>query len=96
MTKIRPLGDKIVVKVIDETEQTSGGIFIPDSAREKPQKAEVVAVGPGELKEDKRIELDVKIGDIVLFSKYGGTDIKLDGTELKILSQKDVLGIIEA
>lgn len=96
MTKIRPLGDKIVVKVIDETEQTSGGIFIPDSAREKPQKAEVVAVGPGELKEDKRIELDVKVGDIVLFSKYGGTDIKLDGTELKILSQKDVLGIIEA
>ena len=68
MTKIRPLGDKIVVKIVDETEQTSGGIFIPDSAREKPQKAEVVAVGPGEKKEDKTIELDVKVGEIILFS----------------------------
>ncbi|MDD3150594.1 MAG: co-chaperone GroES [Candidatus Gastranaerophilales bacterium] len=95
MAKIRPLGDKIVAKLINETEQTSGGIFIPDSAREKPQKAEVVAVGPGEKKDDKRIELDVKVGDTILFAKYGGTEIKLDGEEYKILCEKDVLGIIE-
>ena len=92
---IKPLGDKIVVKVIEETETTPGGIFIPDTAREKPQKGEVLAAGPGKLLEDgKREEMEVKIGDTVLFTKYGGTDIKIESQEYKILSVRDVLGII--
>ncbi len=93
---IRPLMDKLVIKVIDDTEQTSGGIFIPDSAKEKPQKGEVIAVGPGKLLEDgKREEMDVKVGEIVLYAKYAGTDIKLNDQMLKILSVKDVLGVLE-
>lgn len=94
--KIRPLADKIVVKLIDEAQQSSGGIFIPDSAREKPQKAEVLAVGPGRvLDSGVREEMEVKVGDIVLFAKYGGNDIKIDNVEYKILSVRDLLGIIE-
>jgi chaperonin GroES len=94
--KIRPLSDKIVVKVIDEAQQSSGGIFIPDSAKEKPQKGEVLAVGPGKvLDSGAKEEMEVKVGDIVLFAKYGGSDIKIDREEYKILSVKDVLGIIE-
>jgi chaperonin GroES len=94
--KIRPLADKIVVKIIEETQQTTGGIFIPDSAREKPQRAEVLAVGPGKvLDSGAREEMDVKVGDIVLFAKYGGNDIKIENVEYKILSVKDILGIIE-
>ncbi|MDD3420223.1 MAG: co-chaperone GroES [Candidatus Gastranaerophilales bacterium] len=94
--KIRPLSDKIVVKVIDEAQQSSGGIFIPDSAREKSQKGEVLAVGPGKvLDSGAKEEMEVKVGDIVLFAKYGGSDIKIDREEYKILSVKDVLGIIE-
>ncbi len=93
---IRPLSDRLVIKVIDDTEQTSGGIFIPDSAKEKPQKGEVVAVGPGKTLEDgKREEMEVKVGDIVLFAKYAGTDVKLNDEMLKILSVKDVLGVLE-
>ncbi len=92
---IKPLSDRIVIKVIDDTEQTSGGIFIPDSAKEKPQKGEVVAVGPGKTLDDgKKEEMEVKVGDIVLFAKYSGTDIKLNDENLKILSVKDVLGIL--
>lgn len=94
---IRPLSDRLVIKVIDDTEQTSGGIFIPDSAKEKPQKGEVIAVGPGKALEDgKRDEMEVKVGDIVLFAKYAGTDVKLNDEMLKILSEKDVLGVLEA
>jgi chaperonin GroES len=94
--KIKPLGDKVVVKLINEAETTPGGIFIPDTAREKPQKGEIVAVGPGKLQENgNREEMDVKIGDMVLFTKYGGTDIKFGQTEYKILSIRDLLGIIE-
>lgn len=94
--KIRPLSDKIVVKVIDEAQQSSGGIFIPDSAREKSQKGEVLAVGPGKvLDSGTKEEMEVKVGDVVLFAKYGGSDIKIDREEYKILSVKDVLGIIE-
>ena len=75
---IRPLGDKIVIKVIEDTEQTSGGIFIPDSAKEKPQKGEVVAVGPGKTLDDgKKEEMEVKVGEKVLFAKYAGTDVKM-------------------
>ena len=94
---IKPLADRIVIKVIEDTEQTSGGIFIPDSAKEKPQKGEVIAVGPGKALEDgKKAEMEVKVGDIVLFAKYAGTDVKLNDEMLKILSEKDVLGILEA
>ncbi len=94
---IRPLSDKLVIKIIDDTEQTSGGIFIPDSAKEKPQKGEVIAVGPGKTLEDgKKEDMEVKVGDIVLFAKYAGTDIKLNDENLKILSEKEVLGILEA
>ena len=93
---LKPLGDRIVIKVIEDTEQTSGGIFIPDSAKEKPQKGEVVAVGQGKLNDKgEREPMDVKTGDIVLYAKYAGTDIKMDGTEYKILSIKDALAIIE-
>ena len=94
---IRPLSDKLVIKIIDDTEQTSGGIFIPDSVKEKPQKGEVIAVGPGKTLEDgKKEDMEVKVGDIVLFAKYAGTDIKLNDENLKILSEKEVLGILEA
>ncbi len=94
--KIRPLADKLVVKVIDEAEQTAGGIFIPDSAREKPQKGEVIAVGSGAMnKNGERDEMEVKVGDTVLFAKYGGTDVKLGDEEVKILSERDVLAVVE-
>jgi len=93
---LKPLGDKIVVQVIEEGETTQGGIFIPDTAREKPQKGEVLAVGPGKLLENgNREEMDVKVGDKILYTKYGGTDVKINGSEYKILSVRDVLGIIE-
>ncbi|HIT54645.1 TPA: co-chaperone GroES [Candidatus Galligastranaerophilus intestinigallinarum] len=93
---IKPLGDRIVLKVIDDVQQTQGGIFIPDSAKEKPQKGEVVAVGPGKTMDNgEREPLDVKVGDKVLYAKYSGTDVKMDGVEYKILSVKDVLAIIE-
>ena len=93
---LQPLGDRIVIKVIEDTEQTSGGIFIPDSAKEKPQKGEVVAVGQGKMNEKgEREPMDVKVGDTVLYAKYAGTDIKMDGVEYKILSVKDALAVIE-
>ena len=92
---LKPLGDRIVIKVIEDTEQTSGGIFIPDSAKEKPQKGEVVAVGQGKMNEKgEREPMDVKVGDTVLYAKYAGTDIKMDGVEYKILSVKDALAVI--
>lgn len=93
---IKPLGDRIVIKVIEDNEQTTGGIFIPDSAKEKPQKGEIVAVGLGKMNDKgEREPMDVKVGDIVLYAKYSGTDIKIDGIEYKILSVKDALGILE-
>ena len=93
---LRPLQDRIVIKVIEDTEQTSGGIFIPDSAKEKPQKGEVVAVGLGKMNDKgEREPLDVEVGQKVLYAKYAGTDVKMDGTEYKILSIKDALAIIE-
>lgn len=93
---LKPLGDRIVIKVVEDTEQTSGGIFIPDSAKEKPQKGEVVAVGAGKLNDKgEREPMDVKVGDNILYAKYAGTDIKMDGVEYKILSIKDALAIIE-
>ncbi len=93
---IRPLGDKIVIKVIEDAEQTSGGIFIPDSAKEKSQKGEVIAVGTGKMTEKgEREPMDVKIGEIVLFAKYAGTDVKVSDETLKIMSVSDILGVIE-
>ena len=94
--KIRPLGDKILIKVLEETQTTLGGIILPDSAREKPQKGEVVAVGTGRTLDNGNKEpMDVKVGETVLFAKYGGSDIKFEGKEYKILSIRDILGIIE-
>ena len=93
---IKPLADRIVIKIIEDTEQTSGGIFIPDSAKEKPQKGEVMAVGLGKLNDKgEREPLDVKVGETVLYAKYAGTDVKMDGVEYKILSVKDALAVIE-
>jgi chaperonin GroES len=95
--KIRPLYDRIVVKRIEEKEQKVGGLFIPDSAKEKPQEGEVVAVGKGKRLEDgKVIPLDVQVGDRILFGKYSGSDIKLEQEELLIMREDEVLGILDA
>ena len=90
--KLQPLGDRIVVKPIEREEVTKGGIVLPDTAKEKPQEGKVLAVGPGRLSEDgKRIAMDIKVGDVVLYVKYGGTEIKIDGEELIILRESDIL-----
>ncbi|MCX5832146.1 MAG: co-chaperone GroES [Deltaproteobacteria bacterium] len=94
--KIRPLQDRVIVKRLPEEEKTKGGIIIPDSAKEKPQQGEVVAVGKGKIADDgKLIKLDVKKGDRILFSKYGGTEVKIEGEEHLIMREDDILGIIE-
>ena len=93
--KIRPLGDRILVLGIDEEEKTSGGIIIPDTAKEKPQEGKIVAVGPGRVNEKgERNALDVKAGDRVLFGKYAGNEIKIDGVEYLIMQEDDILGIV--
>jgi len=94
---VRPLADRILIRRIEEQETIRGGIIIPDTAKEKPQEGEVVAVGPGRLTEDgKRIVMEVKKGDRVLIGKYSGTDVKIDGTEYVILREDDVLGVLAA
>ena len=94
--KIRPLQDRVIIKRLDEEHKTKGGIFIPDTAKEKPIEGEVVAVGKGKTTEDgKVIKLDVKAGDRVLFGKYAGTEVKIDGVEHLIMREDDILGIIE-
>jgi len=94
--KIRPLQDRIIVKRVDEEETTKGGIIIPDTAKEKPQEGKVTAVGKGKLNEDGKLQpLDVKKGDKVLFSKYAGTEITINGVEHLIIREDDVLGVIE-
>ncbi len=94
--KIRPLQDRIIVKRIEGDEVSPGGIIIPDSAKEKPQEGKIIAVGKGKIGEDGKIQpLDVKKGDKVLFSKYGGTEVQVDGEEHLIIREDDVLGIIE-
>ena len=94
--KFRPLHDRVLIEVLDSEEKTAGGIIIPDTAKEKPQEGEVVAVGPGELNEKgERIEIDVNKGDKVIYSKYGGTEIKVEGTEYLILSSRDILAKVE-
>jgi len=93
---VRPLHDRIIVQRIDEGEQTVGGIIIPDSAKEKPQRGNVIAVGTGKSNADgQRIPLDVKAGDSILFGKYSGQDIKLDGEEYLIMREEDVLAVVE-
>ena len=94
--KIRPLGDRILVKRIEEEEKTKGGIIIPDTAKEKPQEGRVIAVGNGKVLENgKLVPLEVTTGDRILFSKYSGNDIKLDGEEHLIVRESDILGVIE-
>jgi chaperonin GroES len=90
--KLQPLADRLVVKPIEREEVTKGGIVLPDTAKEKPQEGKVLAVGPGRLSEDgKRIAMDVKVGDVVIYTKYGGTEIKIDDEELVILRESDIL-----
>lgn len=93
-TKIRPLGDRVVVKIVKE-EKTAGGLVLPDTAQEKPQTGEVVAVGPGKMNDNgTRQVVDVQVGDKVLFAKYSGTEVKLDGEAYLLLSEKDILGVV--
>ncbi|KQW29524.1 molecular chaperone GroES [Rhizobium sp. Root274] len=95
--KFRPLHDRIVVRRVSSEEKTKGGIIIPDTAKEKPQEGEVIAVGPGARNDQGQIvALDVKVGDRVLFGKWSGTEIKIDGEELLIMKEADIMGIIEA
>jgi chaperonin GroES len=93
--KLKPLGDRLLVRPVEEEETTASGIVLPDTAKEKPQKGEVLAVGDGKLEDGKRIPLDVAAGDQVLYSKYGGTDITVDGEDLLVLRESDVLAKIE-
>jgi len=96
MASLRPLDDRVVLKVLDAEEQTAGGILLPDSAQEKPQRGKVTAVGEGKLnKSGKRMKLDVKKGDVVLFGKYAGSDVQVDGQDLKILRESEILAKVE-
>ena len=96
--KLKPLGDRLIVQAIEQEETTAGGILLPDTAKEKPQKGKVLAVGDGKVNEDtgKRTPLDVAEGDEVLYSKYGGTEIKVDGEELLVLRESDVLAKVQS
>ncbi len=93
--KLKPLGARLIVRAVDEEETTASGIVLPDTAKEKPQKGEVIAVGDGPIEDGKRRALDVKAGDEVLYSKYGGTEIKVDGEDLLVLRESDVLALFE-
>jgi chaperonin GroES len=94
--KFRPLHDRVVVRRIDAEEKSAGGIFIPDTAKEKPQQGEVIAVGPGARDEHGKLTpLDVKAGDTVLFGKWSGTEVKIDGEELLIMKESDIMGVLE-
>ena len=94
--KFRPLHDRVVVRRIESEEKTAGGIIIPDTAKEKPQEGEIIAVGPGARDESgKLVPLDVKVGDRILFGKWSGTEVKIDGEDLLIMKESDVMGIVE-
>ena len=96
MANFRPLHDRVVVKRVKEEEKTKGGIIIPETAQEKPQEGEIVAVGPGARDEDgERIALDVKVGDRILFGKWSGTEVKIDGEDLLIMKESDIMGVVE-
>ena len=94
--RFRPLGDRVVVRRVKEEQKTAGGIIIPDTAQEKPQEGEIIAVGPGALDKDgKRVAPEVKAGDTVLFGKWSGTEVKLDGGDLLIMKESDIMGVVE-
>ena len=94
--KLKPLGDRIVVKVLEREEKTKGGLFLPDTAKEKPTEGEVVAVGTGKILDNgQKQPVEVKVGDRIIFSKYAGTEVKVDGEDLVIFSERDVLAIVE-
>lgn len=93
--KIKPLGERVVIKMLESEETTKSGIVLPGSAKEKPQVAEIVAVGPGGVVDGKEIKMEVKVGDKVLISKYAGTEVKIDGAEYTILKQSDILAVVE-
>ncbi len=92
--KLAPLADRVVIKALEETETMRGGLYIPDTAKEKPQQGEVIAVGPGRFEKDKRVPMDVKVGDKVLYGKYSGTEVTIDGEPYLILRESDVLAVI--
>jgi chaperonin GroES len=92
--KVGPLADRVVVRPLEETEQMRGGLYIPDTAKEKPQQGEIVAVGPGRFDEGKRVPMEVKVGDKVLYGKYSGTEVTLDNEQYLILRETDVLAIV--
>ena len=92
--KVAPLADRVVVKAMEEAEQMRGGLYIPDTAKEKPQQGEVIAVGPGRTEDGKRVPMEVKTGDKVLYGKYSGTEVTIDGEQLLILRESDILAIV--
>jgi chaperonin GroES len=92
--KVTPLADRVVIKPLEESEQMRGGLYIPDTAKEKPQQGEVIAVGAGRWEKDSRVPMDVKVGDKVLYGKYSGTEVTLDGDQYLILRESDVLAVI--
>ena len=92
--KVTPLADRVVVKPLEESEQMRGGLYIPDTAKEKPQQGEIVAVGPGRYEKDKRVPMDLKVGDKVLYGKYSGTEVTLEGDQYLILKESDVLAVV--
>lgn len=94
MVKVKPLGDRVLAKVLEEKSEKIGSIYLPDTAKEKPQEAEVIAVGSGKWENDKKVPLDVKVGDRILYGKYSGTEIKIDGQEYLILKESDILAIV--
>jgi len=93
-TKVAPLADRVVIKPLEEAESMRGGLYIPDTAKEKPQQGEITAVGPGRVEDGKRVAMEVKVGDKVLYGKYSGTEVTLDGEQRLILRESDVLAVI--
>jgi len=93
-TKVNPLADRVVVRALEETEQMRGGLYIPDTAKEKPQQGEIIAVGPGKFGDGKKVAMEVKVGDKVLYGKYSGTEVTIDNEQYLILRESDVLAII--
>ena len=94
MSKVAPLADRVVVKPLEEAEQMRGGLYSPDTAKEKPQQGNIVAVGPGRFEKDARVPMDVKVGDKVLYGKYSGTEVTIEGEPLLILRESDILAVI--
>ena len=93
-TKVNPLSDRVVVRALEETEQMRGALYIPDTAKEKPQQGEVIATGPGKFEDGKRVPMEVKVGDKVLYGKYSGTEVTIDNNQYLILRESDVLAVI--